>query len=287
MAVSVKSYLDMVLLIESLHPTYQLGHSGTDGKCDCIGLTIGAIRRAGGTWTGTHGSNYAARYEIENLRPVSAGLKVGDVVLKAHEPGESGYALPDKYKSGADKRDYYHIGTVYSVSPLVIIHCTGPGVIRDTTIGKWKFCGELKKVNYGLPDAPIPDDPAPEEEEPMICNSMVTKINGATGKTVNMRAKAKAGSTLLAQVPFGTVVPVDQTEGDWSHITYKGKSGWMMTKYLTCIDTEETDEPDTGEAGPEDEGESYTVDELTRIVRDLEKRLKICENEIGSKLDFG
>ncbi|MBQ9632239.1 MAG: hypothetical protein IJV04_04895, partial [Lachnospiraceae bacterium] len=62
--ISVTDFLARVEQIAAEEPGYQLGHSGDDNQCDCIGLIIGAIRRAGGQWRGIHGSNYAARNEL-------------------------------------------------------------------------------------------------------------------------------------------------------------------------------------------------------------------------------
>ena len=63
--VTRKAFLRGVSAIQAEGPTYHAGGDGSDGTCDCIGLIIGAIRRAGGRWTGTHGSNYAARFAVE------------------------------------------------------------------------------------------------------------------------------------------------------------------------------------------------------------------------------
>lgn len=105
---------------------YENGMDGTDGQCDCIGLIIGALRLAGSKWKWTHGSNYAMRYRMKNTYRIENKnqLQVDQLVYKAHDPGESGYALPEKYAKHADQRDYYHVGVVESVTPLTIVHCT-------------------------------------------------------------------------------------------------------------------------------------------------------------------
>ena len=46
---------------------YEQGHDGSDGKCDCIGLIIGALALAGFKWPGIHGSNWAARNAMDGL----------------------------------------------------------------------------------------------------------------------------------------------------------------------------------------------------------------------------
>ena len=133
------AFLAGVEEIAATRPRYRLGGSGTDGTCDCIGLVIGAIRRAGGAWTGVHGSNWAARNEMAAMGAVTAAeLAQGMVVYKAWEPGAKKYALPGRYKNSADQQDYYHVGVVTSVNPLEITHCTGPGIVRDKTQGKWR-----------------------------------------------------------------------------------------------------------------------------------------------------
>lgn len=62
--ISLNTFLLKADEIAEEKPSYQLGHDGSDGKCDCIGYIIGAIRRSGGSWKGTHGSNYSARNEM-------------------------------------------------------------------------------------------------------------------------------------------------------------------------------------------------------------------------------
>ena len=83
--VTLEAFLSEVAKIKSEAPTYREGGDGSDGTCDCIGLVIGAIRRAGGGWAGTHGSNYAARFAVDGLfRQVDAAdLEPGWLVFKA------------------------------------------------------------------------------------------------------------------------------------------------------------------------------------------------------------
>lgn len=131
---------------------YVSGGDGTAGECDCIGLIIGAIRLAGGSWTGTHGSNYAARYEMSSFAaiPAASSLRVGDLVYKHYEPGASGWSLPSSYSDHDDQNDYYHVGVVRSADPLEIVHCTtvDGGIKYDSSLGAWSHYGRLSKVDY-------------------------------------------------------------------------------------------------------------------------------------------
>ena len=55
---------------------YESGHDGSNGKCDCIGLIIGALELAGFHWPGVHGSNWAARNAMGSFGPInSAGFR--------------------------------------------------------------------------------------------------------------------------------------------------------------------------------------------------------------------
>jgi uncharacterized protein YraI len=217
-----ESFLRYVDEIAAEDPGYQLGHDGSDGKCDCIGLIIGAIRRSGGTWDGTHGTNYAARNEMEYLLPVTDAydLGVGEVVYKAAMPGQTSYALPSRYKGDPDQRDYYHIGVVRSVNPLRIVHCTSPGGIKeDTKMGNWTHRGWLTKIGR-------------EGEETPMTNTETATVVAHSGSTVRMRATPSTTERLYWDVPIGTVVPVSGHQDGWSRVAYGGRVGWMQDKYL-------------------------------------------------------
>ena len=216
--VTMKSFLRGVDAIAEEKPTYRLGHDGSDGACDCIGLIIGAIRRAGGKWTGTHGSNWAARNAMDTLHAVADpdDLQVGQAVFKAAEPGQSGYNLPDRYKGDADTRDYYHVGVVRSVSPLDIVHCTGPGIVHDRKLGKWNYAGWLAMVSRES-----------EKEDAKMKTAIVT---AESGSTVNLR-KTPEGA-LLDRVPVGSAAQVLDTLYGWARVTVAGQTGWMDKRYL-------------------------------------------------------
>ena len=216
---------------------YESGGDGKGGGCDCIGLIIGAIRLAGETWSGTHGSNYAARYEMSTFG--NASMFLGEIVYKAREPGEDKYDLPDRYKNSGDLRDYYHVGVVTSVSPLNITHCTSGsgckiqtlnsegelvwtpstngGIKVDTKQGQWKYGGKLKMVDYN----------------DVLYDAIVT---AATGRTVNLRANPSENSTILKAVPIGSDIQVYEEKGDWSRVKWNYWDGWMMNKFIVPVE---------------------------------------------------
>lgn len=232
MMISKDKFLEKVQEIAASKPSYKLGHDGSDGTCDCIGLIIGAIRRAGGSWTGIHGSNYAARYEMRELLPVmDAGeLNPGDVVYKARTPGQEGYALPERYKNDPDKRDYYHVGVVTATSPLEITHCTGPGIVRDTKLSKWTYRGRLEKVDY-------------DGAEGMETMAQTAKVTATSGSVVKMRSKPSTSDGLYWEVPVGAEVQVAEVTGSWAKVRYGDRTGYMM---VTFLDMGGQEAPETG-----------------------------------------
>lgn len=250
-------FLQKVEEIRREQPTYRLGGDGSDGTCDCIGLIIGAIRRNGGRWTGTHGSNYTARNELDYLLPINAAsdLNVGEVVLKARTPTADGYDLPSRYDEDPDKRDYYHIGVVMSVSPLRIVHCTqgggADGMAEDMRLGGWTHRGWLSKISR-------------EGDAPMV-DTMKATVVAESGSTVNLRSTP--GGALVTRVPVGTTVTVASRQDGWSRVAYGREVGWMMDDYL------DFGEAESDPAGPIEQ----RVAELTRTVADLLERVARLE----------
>jgi hypothetical protein len=228
--ISVRAFLAGVQSIVDERPTYKLGMDGTGGLCDCIGLVIGGIRRAGGTWAGTHGSNWAARNAV-NILPVPV-LQEGIIALKSHGPGEAGYNLPAQYANQPDKRDYYHVGIMTSVNPLEITHCTswagGGGIKKDTALGNWKHFGRLINVAY------IKDDAEPSE-------SIIAEVYADSGSTVNMRSSPSRNGAVVKKIPIGESVTVldDDSAANWVFVEHEDKRGWVMSDYLKTDVAEE------------------------------------------------
>lgn len=224
--VTAQQYIDGVNSIYIEQPEYALGHDGSDGKCDCIGMCRGGLKRAGAEPTGMSGTNYAARHTIKNLAKIKNvnQLMPGDVVLKVRDKDDADMPLPDKYrKGGADYNadvgeiNFVHIGTVTQVSPLVITHMTSPTAKTDTKLGKWVYFGQLPWVNGEQQDNP--DLP-------------YAVVYASSGKTVKMRAKPSTLCRLYWDVPIGSEVAVLGSDGTWSEIRWSDKTGYMMTKYL-------------------------------------------------------
>jgi hypothetical protein len=227
--ITILLFIEKALAIAATFPKYKLGCSGDNGFCDCIGLIIGALKRAGVKWKGIHGSNYAARYRLKGkIKRITSvkDLKVGDLVFKGKADQSD---LPARYKKGGslyngDLTDYYHVGIVISVNPLTILHMTSPTVKRDTSLGKWGFYGECTYVKDATPSP----EPVPTPV-PVVTSAVVTAVKGST---VNMRAGAGLKYRIIERVPIGATVDILREDGEWDYIRHDAKTGYMMDMYL-------------------------------------------------------
>lgn len=240
--VALQKFLDKVQEIANEKPTYLEGQDGRNKTCDCIGLIIGAYRRSGGEWKGTHGSNWSARNEMQNIE-MPFLMELGAIVYKAHLPGEKGWDLPPAYKDHPDQKDYYHVGVVTSVAPLRITHCTKSatvdGITVDTKIGIWRYGGRLDGLSYDnvIGEGQIMSNPivaAPIGKAIVIATS---------GTTVRMREEPNGAAKVLAHVPIGTIVEVMEYGTDWKKVRDGDIVGWMMASFLRDADQPQPVEP--------------------------------------------
>ena len=238
MTALLKKFLEKAKQLFDSNPKRREPGDGSDGYCDCIGYLIGSLRRTGLKWTGIHGSNWAARKEAVDLHPVKsvADLEVGQMVLKACEPGTSGYALPARYKKGGayyngDLKDYYHAGLVYSLNPLEIRHMSSKMTI-DKKIGKWNYAARLRPlVNAGA----YKEEAALEPDPVIPSDGTQAKVVAQSGGTVNMRKTPSLRGSLIVRVPLGTIVEITEPGEEWCKIKYGNKTGYMMAKFLEVI----------------------------------------------------
>lgn len=232
----LEKFLSKIQLIKGLQPKYVSGGSGTNGTCDCVGLIIGALRRAGIKYTGIHGSNWFARKELVKLEKVEGveSLQVGMAVFQTYEPGQAGYALPGRYKKGGayyngDVRDYMHIGIVTSVNPLQITHMWRPSVKVDTSLQWWTYKGWIKKLGA-----------EPKKEEPVAPQTPVqgskARVTAPSGRYVKMRKEPSTKCGIYEELPIGATVTIDNPGEEWAQISYGKWQGWyMMAKFLEII----------------------------------------------------
>ena len=226
--ITPEEYVDGVRSIYVEQPSYDKGCDGSNGKCDCIGMVRGALKRKGITdISGMNGTNYALRHKLQNVQKIKKvdQLRVGDVVLKFRDKDDASMQLPDQYRKGGNdysatwgEMNCTHIGTVTSVNPLEITHMTSPTAKIDTSLGKWTYFGQLPWVDYA--------------EEPEESAAKWVRVWADSGKTVKMRAKPSRLCRTYWDVPIGSEVILMNRGNDWSEIIWAGRTGYMMTKFL-------------------------------------------------------
>ena len=231
--VRVKEYIDGVESIYAEKPKYEEGYDGTDGKCDCIGMCRGGLKRAGATGvTNMRGTNQAARKAIQRLAIIDyvKNLRVGDVVLRTRDKDDPDMPLPDKYRKGGSEYDpvvgetnFTHIGTITCMNPLEITHMTSPTAKKDKSLKGWSYYGRLPWVNY---------DNEPEPEPTPEPTTQYATVVSENGKPVKMRAKPSTKCSLYWEVPNGSEVIILEWEDSWCHIQWAGQKGYMMSCFL-------------------------------------------------------
>lgn len=87
--------------------------------------------------------------------------------------------------------------------------------------------------------------------------AQAARVDTGSG-ALNMRRKADAESVVVERIPNGSEIEAGESEGEWSRITYKGKSGYVKTKYLSFQSETEVSggAGEEAEAGAEVEAEA-------------------------------
>lgn len=206
---------------------------------DCIG-SIWKILQAYGAKTDLVGSNWFARHELKNMRPLTdrSQLFDGCAVLKTLQPWEPGYALPDRYLSDADLIDYNHIGigtnqgeildsTRYKNGSGKYVR-NGPGV-STAGIGpnSWDIIGEFEDVDY----------------ERVVVPLTQLYVTAESGSTVRMRSRPDPNAGVIVTVPVGSIVGLVDSVPGWKNLEYNGRRGWMAEEFVTDVAPGLLDQP--------------------------------------------
>ena len=83
----------------------------------------------------------------------------------------------------------------------------------------------------------VPDTPA-EEKDPAYAR--VTTESGS----LNLRKKASSSASILTTIPRHEVIEVISRDGKWTKVTYNGKTGYVMSSFLTFLDEAPEEKPE-------------------------------------------
>lgn len=177
---------------------------------DCSGLFYWAFKELGGYMY--HGSNTMWNKYCVNKGKLVGGHRADGLELK---PGTAVFVL----KNGSDRS---HVGLYIGNGTVIEASGTQVGVITSQiTNKKWAEWGELKGVDYNNTSTSTPV----KEEEPVVMkNATVNAVR------VALRSGPSTKSTVLLRVDKGETVQIEEEE--WTKVSYKGKEGYMMTKFL-------------------------------------------------------
>ena len=245
---------------------------------DCSGAWVRCYKKHG--FTILHGSNSIYRKECSSTGKInsSSNLKVGMMVFKNRFDNKE----PDKYKNDG-LGNFYHIGCVTNINPLVITHATSPNAKQDTKFNSnmngWSHWGIGNKVELTETiNTDITDDGGSEivatsgELQDKNC-----KVVTDDKTSVNMRKKDNKKGALVVRVPDGETVLVTSDSGNsyvgvrWEDVAgiYKnvGKvyTGYMAREFLTVYD----ENSNTDDSEDSNNIDVIVIDEKS----DLEKRL--------------
>jgi hypothetical protein len=245
---------------------------------DCSGAWVRCYKKHG--FTILHGSNSIYRKECSSTGKInsSSDLKVGMMVFKNRFDNKE----PDKYKNDG-LGNFYHIGCVTNISPLVITHATSPNAKQDTKFNSnmngWSHWGIGNKVELTETiNTDITDDGGSEivatsgELQDKNC-----KVVTDDKTSVNMRKEDNKKGALVVRVPDGETILVTSDSGNsyvgvrWEDVAgiYKnvGKvyTGYMAREFLTVYD----ENSNTDDSEDSNNIDVIVIDEKS----DLEKRL--------------
>lgn len=244
---------------------------------DCSGAWVRCYKKHG--YSILHGSNSIFRKECSSTGEINSksDLKVGMMVFKNRFDGKE----PEKYQ-GDGLGNFYHIGAVTSINPLVITHATSPNAKQDTKFNSnmngWTHWGIGNKVEL----TEVTETDATEGG-----NEIVVEVGELQGKnckvvtddktSVNMREEDNKKGALVVRVPDGKIVLVTSDTGNsyvgvrWEDAEgiYKnvGKvyKGYMAREFLTICDENSVDD----ESEDSNNVDVIVIDEKS----DLEKRI--------------
>ena len=181
---------------------------------DCSGAFTRAFKALGGEMY--HGSNTMYLRWCTSKGKLTGGKRTDGKELK---PGTAVFVW------NRESQKYGHVGLYVGDGTVIEAMGARNGVTTSrVNATKWTNWGELKGVNYGEEPGPSPEpapDPKPEKGYAIV-----------TGKQVALREGPSTSAKVLVRVPTGDSVKIETPPNDWEYVSYHGKTGYMMKKYL-------------------------------------------------------
>lgn len=180
---------------------------------DCSGLFVWAYKQLGQSIA--HGSNSIYKSYCSSKGKLSKGKRTDGKDLK---PGTAVFT--------GDDSNHGHIGLYVGNGKVIEASGTQAGVIvSEVSLKKWTYWGELKAVDYDKAAETTPVTPStPTNTTPDVGSAVVNAVR------VALRSAPSTSASILTRVDKGERVQVLGDE--WTRVTYQGKTGYMMSKFL-------------------------------------------------------
>ncbi|MDD4080431.1 MAG: peptidoglycan-binding protein [Eubacteriales bacterium] len=123
--------------------------------------------------------------------------------------------------------------------------------------GTWVRVDAGGRVGYVQQDflrmgnAPIPESAENPEENPAPTASPQpaapatgsARVYTANRGSLNLRRTASSGNNVIYQIPFGTIVGILHTSGQWAQVEAEGRTGYVVASFLQPADSAPTGAP--------------------------------------------
>ena len=178
---------------------------------DCSGLFKWAFNTLGGDMY--HGSNTMYNSWCTAKGQLKSGKRSDGQTLK---PGTAVFTG----KEGS----HGHVGLYIGDGKVIEAQGSKAGVVTSKVgASKWTFWGELKGVDYGS---------AAEGTGQPAAVSVPAGKAVVTGKRVALREGPSTDCGVIRRLDEGETVELAKEPADWTRVSYRGSTGYMMTKYL-------------------------------------------------------
>ncbi len=77
---------------------------------------------------------------------------------------------------------------------------------------------------------------APSATVPVLSGSITARVS-TTGGSLNFRERANSSATVITTIPNNTLLTVITRGSEWCTVSYAGRTGYVMTRYLTFLST--------------------------------------------------
>lgn len=126
-----------------------------------------------------------------------------------------------------------HTGIYFGDGTFMDSRGTKSGVMGPNDMSTYPW------THWAIPPQLADSSVAPQQEPEVIKVAYQAKVTATSGGSVNMRQSPSSSAKVIARVALGQTVDVTSVTGDWSAITWDGKSGYMMSKYLQKVEGSE------------------------------------------------